>query len=113
FERDNIFVDMVRMLYRADTCTNVFPSLHVFNSLSACIAIYKSERLKKHRWICFSAYVLALLIILATVFLKQHSVIDVCGASLMAYVLYQLVYVPEKRRVPGYTKEKRPLLQDK
>nr|WP_294495415.1 phosphatase PAP2 family protein [uncultured Mediterraneibacter sp.] len=113
FERDNVFVDMVRMLYRADTCTNVFPSLHVFNTLSACIAIGESERLKKHRGLCFAAYVLAVLIILATVFLKQHSVIDGCGAALMAYVLYQFVYAPEKRRVPGYGKQKRPLLQNK
>ena len=48
FERDNIFVDAVRMLYRTDTCTNVFPSLHVFNTLCACIAIHKSQALKKH-----------------------------------------------------------------
>lgn len=113
FERDNIFVDMVRMLYRADTCTNVFPSLHVFNSLSACIAISESERLKKRRGICFAAYVLALLIILATVFLKQHSVIDVCGAAVMAYILYQFVYAPQKRRIPGYAKQKHPVLQNK
>ena len=46
FERDNIFVDMVRTLYRADTCTNVFPSLHVFNSLSVCVAISESNALR-------------------------------------------------------------------
>ena len=46
FERDNIFVDMVRVLYRADTCTNVFPSLHVFNSISVCIAVHESQALK-------------------------------------------------------------------
>ena len=33
FERDNIFVDMVKMLYKADTPTNVLPSIHVFNSI--------------------------------------------------------------------------------
>ena len=59
FERDNIFVDMVRTLYRTDTCTNVFPSLHVFNSLSVCAAIADSEALKKHRGVCIGAYVLA------------------------------------------------------
>lgn len=110
FERDNIFVDMVRALYRADTCTNVFPSLHVFNSLSVCIAISESSALKKHKGVCIGAYVLAALIILATMFLKQHSVIDVLGAGLMAYVLYQFVYAPQKRRVPKYTRQKRPVL---
>lgn len=113
FERNNIFVDMVRMLYRADTCTNVFPSLHVFNSLSVCIAISESSALKKHRGVCIGAYVLAGLIILATMFLKQHSVLDVIGAGIMAYILYQFVYAPEKKRMPKYSRQKRPLLQNK
>ena len=101
FERDNVFVDMVRMLYRADTCTNVFPSLHVFNTLSVCIAVHESEKLKKHKAVCNAAYILAALIILATMFLKQHSVLDVFGAVIMAYVLYKVVYEPEKKKHDG------------
>lgn len=96
FERENMFVDAVRVLYRTDTCTNVFPSLHVFNSLCACIAIHESEKVRTHKAVCISADVLAGLIILATMFLKQHSVLDVIGAAVMAFVLYQIVYAPEK-----------------
>ena len=110
FERDNIFVDMVRILYRADTCTNVFPSLHVFNSLSVCIAIHESETLRKHKAVCMASYTLGALIILATMFLKQHSVLDVLAAFLMAYVLYQFVYAAEGKKAPGYAK--RPVLQN-
>ena len=110
FERENMFVDAVRVLYRTDTCTNVFPSLHVFNSLCACIAIHESEKVRTHKAVCISAYVLAGLIILATMFLKQHSVLDVIGAAVMAFVLYQIVYAPEKKRVPGYMK--RAVLQE-
>ncbi len=113
FARDNIFVDMVRVLYRADTCTNVFPSLHVFNSLSVCIAVHESQALKKHRSVCWGAYVLAGLITLATMFLKQHSVLDVIGACLMACVLYQFVYAAERKGEPRYVKQKRALLQNK
>ena len=115
FERDNIFVDMVRTLYRTDTCTNVFPSLHVFNSLSVCAAIADSEALKKHRGVCIGAYVLAGLIILATMFLKQHSVLDVLGAGAMAGILYQFVYAPDRRHALEYAgqRRKRPLLQNK
>ena len=113
FESDNIFVDMVRMLYRADTCTNVFPSLHVFNSLGVCVAVHESEALKRHRGVCAGTYILAALIILATVFLKQHSVLDGIGAAFMAYVLYQLVYAPQKKSALQYTKQKRALAQNK
>lgn len=101
FERNNIFTDMVRQLYRVDTSTNVFPSLHVFNSLAACVAIYNSKALQKHKGICYGAYILATLIILATVFLKQHSIVDVVGAFVMAYILYPYAYEPERKRVPA------------
>ncbi len=100
FPRDNIFTDMVKLLYQADTPTNVFPSLHVFNSVAACIAISDSKALQKHKKLCWGAYVLAGLIILATVFLKQHSVIDVVGAFVLAYALYQFVYAAERQREP-------------
>lgn len=106
FERDNVFVDLVRQIYMIDTPTNVLPSLHVFNSLAACIAIRYSENLKKHKGIRWSAYILAGLIVLSTVFLKQHSVIDVMAAFLMAYVLHGIVYVPEKHRVLEWKKQK-------
>lgn len=105
FERDNIFVDMVRTLYRADTPTNVLPSLHVFNSLGACIAIYHSEALRKHKAVCIGAYILAALIVLATMFLKQHSVIDVMAAFLMAYTLYQFVYETSRKKVPKLSRQ--------
>lgn len=113
FERDNIFVDMVRVLYRADTPTNVMPSLHVYNSLAACIAIYQSKALQKHKAVCWGAYLLAVLIILATVFLKQHSVIDVAAAFVMAYMIYQFVYVPAQDRYPRSRVAKPAILRSK
>lgn len=98
FERDNIFVNMVKVLYRTDTPTNVFPSLHVFNTLAACIALNRNERFKRHKIVCMSTHMLAALIILATMFLKQHSVIDVMAAFLMAYILYQIVYATQEQK---------------
>ncbi|WP_333678645.1 phosphatase PAP2 family protein [Muricomes intestini] len=106
FPRDNVFTDLVKALYRADTPTNVLPSLHVFNSISACIAICDSEALRKHKIISWSAYVLAGLIILATMFLKQHSVIDVMAGGLMAYALFQFVYEANKKKAPKTAEQK-------
>ena len=37
FPRDNIFTDMVRLLYRIDTPTNVLPSIHVYNSVAISV----------------------------------------------------------------------------
>ena len=106
FPRENVFTELVRILYRTDTPTNVFPSLHVFNSIAACIAIHESEALQKHKVVCWGSYLLATTIVLATMFLKQHSVIDVMGEILMAYTLYQFVYATEKKKVPSVSRRR-------
>ncbi len=89
---DNIFVDMVKFLYKVDTPTNVLPSIHVFNSIGIAIAVCQSEELKKHRNIQWMCTALAGLIILSTMFLKQHSVTDVAAAFALACAIYPAVY---------------------
>ena len=90
----NIFCKMVYDLYGVDTPTNVLPSIHVFNSIGIHIAITKTKRLRAHRLLKAFSLVLCLLICLATMFLKQHSSLDVFVACLMAYVIYGVVYEP-------------------
>ena len=46
---NNIFLLMVKSLYRVDTPTNVFPSIHAYNSLCMHIALMKSRELRKVR----------------------------------------------------------------
>lgn len=98
FARDNIFVDMVKKLYRTDTPTNVLPSIHVYNSLGAYIAISHCKKLKQYKWIQVSAFILTASIILSTMFLKQHSVVDVIAAFAIAAVMYVFVYGFERKR---------------
>lgn len=98
FVRDNIFTDLVRMLYRTDTPTNVLPSIHVFNSIGAVIAISHSQALKKYKKVRYSSYIMAFLIILSTMFLKQHSVTDVIAAFAMACIIYPFVYAAETKK---------------
>lgn len=102
FERDNIFVDMVKQLYRNDTPTNVFPSIHVYNTLGCFIAIKKSEHLKNVRWVQNTSFILSVLIILSTIFLKQHSIIDGIAAGVFAIISYVFIYVDEYRHEHEY-----------
>ena len=92
FDRDNLFVHMVQALYRTDTPTNLFPSIHCYNSLAADIAIQNSKDLSGKKWLRAGSFVLCWLIILATVFLKQHSVFDLLTAFALTAVMYVLVY---------------------
>lgn len=92
FERDNIFVDMVRHLYQTDTATNIFPSIHVYNSIGVWIAVAHNQALKKKTWLQVGTAILAILIILSTMFLKQHSAWDMIGAVVLAIPVYIIVY---------------------
>ncbi len=92
FERDNFCVQLVQWLYATDTPTNLFPSIHVYNSLGVHFAICNSESFRGNKKARFGSFLLMSSIILATMFLKQHSVFDVITAFVMAAVMYSFVY---------------------
>lgn len=100
FARDNIFTDLVCFVYKTDTPTNVLPSIHVFNTLSIIFAVAHDEKLKSYKYIKNFIYIFGLLIILSTMFLKQHSVTDVFAAMVMAGIIYPFVYVPARKKAP-------------
>ena len=91
--RENVFTKLIGLLWMVDTPTNVSPSIHVFNTLAILVMIWKSraKELKGLRlrlmWTVWGA-----LIILSTMFIKQHSLLDVLAAFLMAGILYVFVF---------------------
>lgn len=98
---ENIFQHLVMTLYRSDTATNVFPSIHVFNSVACCTAVLRNHQLRANRLISGSTLILTVSIILATLFLKQHTVLDVAGAFLLNLISDRLFYQRVGSQVPG------------
>lgn len=88
--RDNVFTDLVRVIYSHDTPTNLWPSIHVYNSIGSMVAIHHSRRFSIKGKIVSD--VVGLSIILSTLFIKQHSVYDVTTAIIMAIIFYILYY---------------------
>lgn len=103
--RENIFTRMLAGLYTTDTSTNVCPSIHTLNSVGACIAIFYSKALKDKKWIRGGALVLTVSICLSTVFLKQHSIIDVICALALSFVMYWIAYRPKFEKIPEQIQE--------
>ena len=104
----NVFTSLVKWIYRTDTNTNVFPSIHVYNTLCCMAGMYKCRRaFAESIWVKYSVTLLGVSIILSTMFLKQHSAVDVIGAFIMFVPLYMLVYnyglVIAKRRVRAFS----------
>ena len=92
FAHDNIFVTLVQWVYETDTPTNLFPSIHVYNSLGIYLAVTHNKKLHKNKLVCLLTLILTVSIILATMFIKQHSFFDVCCAFVLAAVMYHVVY---------------------
>lgn len=90
--RNNIFTALVARLYAVDTPTNLWPSIHVYNSIGAHLAVTHNRILGKNRKLRAGSLVLCISIILSTVFIKQHSMFDVSTAFIMAGMLYLAVY---------------------
>ena len=93
FAKHDFLTGAVRWLYRTDTNTNVFPSIHVYNTL-CCMAGMKHSGSAFAKRPAVRAFVTALgySIILSVMFLKQHSVVDVIGAYALFLPVYILVF---------------------
>jgi membrane-associated phospholipid phosphatase len=89
---------LVEWLWSTDSSANVFPSIHVYNSLAIHIALSKSQGLADNKPVKCLSLVLCIAICLSTVVLKQHSVLDVMGACLLMAVIYRFLYIPEEQR---------------
>ncbi len=92
FTRDNLFIRMVCFLYSADTSTNILPSIHVFNSIAAHMAIVHLPDFRHKKWTVRCSCILCISIILSTMFLKQHSCVDVILGITLASAMNQFVY---------------------
>ncbi len=91
-EGNDIFTVLVNMIYSTDTPTNVCPSIHCLNSFATHIAISKCDYFKKRPVIRYASALLVVLICLSTMFLKQHSFIDVVCAVILGAFLYLIIY---------------------
>lgn len=85
----NIFSVMVQSIYEMDAPTNLFPSIHYLES-----------------WICFRGtichksfsggykagmFLMTILVFMSTVLIKQHVIIDIVGAIVVAEISFVTV----------------------
>lgn len=105
FERNNIFTHIVSMLYGYDTNTNVCPSMHVTGSFAVYFVAKHSKLFGNNRPMKIAFYLTTLLICASTVFMKQHSIIDVFAGIIVSYICYPIVFKKEKQLTQTEEKE--------
>lgn len=95
--RDNICSRIVGFLHGIDTPTNILPSMHVYVTVACTIALLRQKSLCRRKGFRGGVWISCILITLSTLFLKQHSVVDVVLALLLNGACYIWVYkLPER-----------------
>ena len=99
FPRDNILTRFAAWFYEFDTNTNVCPSIHVLGAVAVSVGLWDCGRFRRPAWRVFFGAQTALICI-STVFVKQHSVIDVLAAAVLSALVIPLVFSPARQQSP-------------
>jgi membrane-associated phospholipid phosphatase len=102
----DIFSRLVAYLYATDTPTNVCPSVHVINSLAVSAALHHSTAFAKIRFARPALHILTILIIMSTVLIKQHSVLDIFAGIAVGAVLYIPLYLLPNLKAAFFKEQK-------
>lgn len=92
----SFFGSLVNLIYSADTNTNVLPSMHVVGCMGVIFSCYDSKYLRSIR---IPVSVWGVLVCASTVFIKQHSILDIYAGMILSLVLYLIIYVCIRNRM--------------
>lgn len=105
FANNNFFTYIVEFAYSVDTNTNVCPSIHVLGSMAVYFAAGRSRIFGTNKWKAVFLTV-TVLISVSTLFVKQHSAIDIVAAVLLGLIVYPIVY-PKNKEIEKQIEQKR------
>jgi membrane-associated phospholipid phosphatase len=83
--------DLVLMVYSVDMPTNCLPSLHTAVSTLVLLSFWKYER--KY---ALPVFAMSVLVILSTLFIKQHNILDLVAAITISTTVF---YAVEKKLI--------------
>lgn len=92
---NGILEQLCRLIFSNDAPVNVMPSLHCYEATVIHLVSFRHGKLKSHTGLRVVSAVTAVLICLSTVFVKQHSVLDLlvgCSLAAAIYILTELIF---------------------
>lgn len=98
-EGNNIACVLCRLLQSVDTPTNVCPSIHVSSSVAIDFAVRRSCLFKDNKAVKAGSVIICALICVSTLFVKQHSIIDVIAGAALSIALYIAAYHTPLKRI--------------
>lgn len=91
--RNNFFTMLITGLWKADTAENVWPSIHVYDSAVIVLMLLVSHARWMKKFPVRAVMVIwAFLIIIGTLFIKQHALFDHVTAWIMVGIVALLIF---------------------
>lgn len=87
---NGIMVDLVRMIYSHDQPYNAFPSIHVLTTFAIILGNINIRN--KHLFHSVFVPVMGSLIIISTLFVKQHYILDMFASMFLTSFIYGIVF---------------------
>ncbi|MDQ1912173.1 phosphatase PAP2 family protein [Paenibacillus sp. GD4] len=103
----DVFTVLLQYVYSTDQPYNCFPSIHVLTSY-LILRGFKGRR-QLPRFVRGAVWLMSVMIIVSTLFVKQHVLMDVLGAIVLSELIRSVV----KIFIPDVTKEADPTWQPK
>ena len=88
---DDVFDQLVQFIYSIDAPLNTFPSMHVATTV---LTLHITSIYRRDLFLPMAA--VGALIILSTLFIKQHNIVDVLGGLAVAGLSFAIVFRPKK-----------------
>lgn len=95
---NDIFTWLISIIYKSGNTVCACPSLHCYISGVLCCSWVRYTKLKRPTITKILIILLTILIWLSTVFIKQHSIIDVFGALIILIISYIVTYKIAKQK---------------
>ncbi|MDO4544365.1 MAG: hypothetical protein Q4C01_07410 [Clostridia bacterium] len=95
-DKTGLLAWLLRLTYNNNVANNALPSEHCYVSMMLCWGFLRMPYLKKSRhrfWVYPASILLTLSIIGATVFIKQHSILDFFAAIALFAAVLAIVYL--------------------
>lgn len=86
-DNSNILNRLIKFIYSKDKPFNCFPSIHVLNTYF----IMRYAKYEYGKGYFYYTQIVGILIILSTLFIKQHFVLDILGSVLLCEVIIHVV----------------------
>lgn len=87
---DSLLNQLVQWIYENDRPYNCFPSIHVLTTFAIMLASLHIKN--KHVFTTLAIHILGTLIIISTLFVKQHVILDMVGSMFLVTFLYGISF---------------------